>query len=107
MDCSAFATLCDKAAGEPDPNGLNYNPIGWTGTLWAHGKETNNPQPGDLCFYGTEVAREAGVPVHVTICIGGGQELRHSPALAAITAEREGLEVERVRMQSAEDSSSA
>lgn len=76
MDCSTFATLTYKAANEPDPNGLNYNGEGYTGTLWAHGTETNNPQPGDLVFYGSE--HEAGktgvfVPVHVTVYIGGGQ----------------------------------
>src|SRR6185312_10356745 len=68
MDCSAFSTLSYKAAEEPDPNGLNYDGAGYTGTLWAHGTETTKPEPGDLCFYGS-----APVPEHVTVYIGGGQ----------------------------------
>lgn len=73
MDCSAFATLCYKAAGEPDPNDLKYNGEGWTGTLWAHGTDTNKPAPGDLCFYGSEDDKIVGTPLHVTVYIGGGQ----------------------------------
>jgi len=32
-DCSGFATLCYFLAGAPDPNGLDYDGHGWTGTL--------------------------------------------------------------------------
>lgn len=32
-DCSGFATLCYFLAGAPDPNGLDYDGRGWTGTL--------------------------------------------------------------------------
>lgn len=69
-DCSGFATLCYKAAGAPDPNGLGYNGAGWTGTLAAHGRRTNDPQPGDLCFYGTAPPFN-----HVAVYIGGGDAI--------------------------------
>ena len=32
-DCSGFATLCYRMAGLPDPNGLGYKELGYTGTL--------------------------------------------------------------------------
>lgn len=63
-DCSGFATLCYKAAGLPDPNGLGYSGQGYTGTLELHGKPTKNPQPGDLAFWSS--------PDHVAVYIGGG-----------------------------------
>ena len=65
IDCSTFATLAYKAAGLPDPNGLGYNGSGNTVTLQAHGTKTNNPQPGDLAFFGS--------PEHVVVYVGGGK----------------------------------
>ncbi len=35
-DCSGFVTLCYRWAGLPDPNGLGYRTLGWTGTLLDH-----------------------------------------------------------------------
>ncbi len=64
-DCSAFATLCYKAAGVVDPNGYGYNGTGNTVSLKAHGTKTNSPQPGDLVFYNN--------PEHVAVCIGEGK----------------------------------
>jgi hypothetical protein len=64
-DCSGFATLCYKAAGVQDPNGLKYNGEGFTGTLRAHGQKTNKPEPGDLVFYSN--------PEHVAVYIGEGK----------------------------------
>lgn len=51
-DCSGFATLAYKAAGAPDPNGLDYNGLGYTGTLLRHGRAVTVPLPGDLIIYG-------------------------------------------------------
>lgn len=36
-DCSSFVTLCYYLAGAPDPNGLNYDGQGYTGTELQHG----------------------------------------------------------------------
>jgi cell wall-associated NlpC family hydrolase len=70
-DCSGFVTWCYKSAGAPDPNGSNYNGSGFTGTLWAHGREVTvaQLQPGDLVFY----ADPLGPSAHVSIYVGQGQ----------------------------------
>jgi hypothetical protein len=68
MDCSAFATLCYKAAGKPDPSGLNYKPIGDTATMIVKCKKISTPEPGDLCFYGPSESDTK----HVTVYVGGG-----------------------------------
>ena len=65
VDCSGFVTLCYKAAGLPDPNGLGYRYLGNTTTLEAHGHATSNPQPGDLAFWSG--------PAHVAVYVGGGK----------------------------------
>jgi len=64
-DCSGYATLCYYLAGAPDPNGLNYNHYGYTGSLLQHGKKISlaEAQPGDLIVYG------AGTGDHVAIII--------------------------------------
>ena len=31
--CSGFVTICFYEAGAPDPNGLDYSGLGYTGTL--------------------------------------------------------------------------
>jgi cell wall-associated NlpC family hydrolase len=71
-DCSSFATWCYYAAGVRDPNGLGYNGYGYTGTLGAHGHRVSNPQPGDLCLYGSAPRFH-----HVTIYIGAGKCVSH------------------------------
>lgn len=75
-DCSAFATLCYKAGGAPDPNGFSYNGSGNTTTLWARGtylgKDNNDAQPGDLAFFGTNLRRGNAITTHVGVYIGGG-----------------------------------
>lgn len=70
IDCSAFVTLVYKAAGAPDPNGAGYNGSGYTGTLAANGKKTNDPQPGDLVLYGP-----APTYSHVAVYIGSGKAI--------------------------------
>jgi cell wall-associated NlpC family hydrolase len=69
MDCSAFATLCYKAAGLSDPNHYGYSPIGWTNSFIAHCKKVANPQPGDVCFYGSSTSSTT----HMTVYIGNGK----------------------------------
>lgn len=53
-DCSSFYTMLHKWAGLPDPNGLNYSPIGFTGTLLQHLEHITHTQclPGDAVIYG-------------------------------------------------------
>jgi hypothetical protein len=76
-DCSAFATLCYRAAGCPDPNGLHYNGYGYTGTLVQHGERTSAPRPGDLAFYGGTWQ----IPGHVAVIVEGGEVISfgHTP----------------------------
>jgi cell wall-associated NlpC family hydrolase len=72
-DCSSFATWCYWAAGAPDPNGLGYNGFGYTGTQILCGRETAEPRPGDLCFYGPLRDRIT----HVAIYVGNGRVVSH------------------------------
>lgn len=72
-DCSSFATWCYWAAGGPDPNGLNYNGQGYTGTQIGHGVECRNPRPGDLIFYGPSHSSIN----HVAIYVGNGNVVSH------------------------------
>ena len=71
MDCSAFATLCYKAARLPDPSNKGYSPIGDTSTIIANCKKVSNPKPGAFCFFG---ASESAT-THVTIYVGGGKAI--------------------------------
>jgi hypothetical protein len=54
VDCSAFSTLCYLWAGAPDPNGLNFNGQGYTGTMLDHMVSVPLAalQPGDLIVWG-------------------------------------------------------
>lgn len=83
IDCSAFATLCYKAAGQPDPNGSGYDGSGFTGTLEAHGRTTTSPQPGDLAFWSS--------PDHVAVYVGAGKVIsmggQGDPTELAVSAE--------------------
>lgn len=63
-DCSGFVTLVYKGVGAPDPNGMNYNGQGYTGTLEEHGIPVHSPNMGDLAFW-------TG-PDHVAIVVAGG-----------------------------------
>lgn len=74
-DCSGFVTLCYKAAGAEDPNGLGYNGEGYTGTLLAHAEkhgrvfgEVSKARAGDLIVYGP------GAGEHVAIVVEPGKD---------------------------------
>jgi hypothetical protein len=45
-------TLCYFLAGAPDPNGLDYDGQGWTGTLLSHLDPTVYLRPGDIVVWG-------------------------------------------------------
>jgi cell wall-associated NlpC family hydrolase len=72
-DCSGFVTYCYWAAGLPDPSGLGYRWLGYTGTLLAnaaaHGHITSDVSkalPGDPIVIGP------GTGWHVVICVEAG-----------------------------------
>jgi hypothetical protein len=53
-DCSGFATGCAKWAGCPDPNALDFDGEGYTGTMLdaCMHVELDEVRPGDLVVYG-------------------------------------------------------
>lgn len=74
-DCSGLVTYCYWAAGAPDPSGLNYNYVGFTGTLLEnaakHGRVTfdvSQALPGDPIVIGP------GSGWHAVICIEAGPD---------------------------------
>jgi Putative peptidoglycan binding domain len=67
MDCSSGVTYLYFDADLPDPNGLGYNGLGYTGTLAVHGERAAGREIGDLHFYG------GGHPwSHVSMELGNG-----------------------------------
>lgn len=74
-DCSSFSTWVYYVAKASDPNNLNYNGQGYTGTLTQHGRQVSiqSLQPGDLVFYGGSYS----VPSHVAIYVGHGRVVSH------------------------------
>ena len=74
-DCSGFATLCYRLAGLPDPNGLGYATLGYTGTLLDHANragtvltDVSKAKPGDLIVYGP------GTGAHVAVVVQAGKD---------------------------------
>jgi peptidoglycan hydrolase-like protein with peptidoglycan-binding domain len=80
-DCSSFVTNCYYAANVPDPNGRNYDGLGYTGTLMSNGRQIVKTElkPGDLIFYGynryTRPGFPYGSPNHVALFVGDGMVL--------------------------------
>lgn len=71
-DCSGFVTMCAKAAGAPDPNGLGYDGQGYTGDLLSHLEpaiERKHTWRGDLVVFG------AGTGDHVVVLLEGGSHV--------------------------------
>jgi cell wall-associated NlpC family hydrolase len=71
MDCSAFATLCYKAAGLPDPNGFAYKTIGYTGSFITKCRKVSTPVPGDVIFFGSSES----ATTHMTVYVGNGSSI--------------------------------
>lgn len=74
-DCSGFATACYRWSELPDPNGLGYHQLGYTGTLLSHaGKhgqildDTSKARPGDLIVIGP------GNGDHVVVVVQAGTD---------------------------------
>ena len=60
-DCSGFSTECYYAAGAPDPNGLDYRMLGYTGNelenAAKHGRvftDVSKAKPGDIVVIGPD-----------------------------------------------------
>lgn len=77
-DCSGFVTLCYYLAGAPDPNDLDYDGEGWTGTLLDHLAATRRPAPGDIVVFGVYPGR------HCALLLEAGDD----PLLASHGQER-------------------
>ncbi|RKH66465.1 NlpC/P60 family protein [Corallococcus llansteffanensis] len=71
IDCSGFVTLCYKWAGAPDPNGLDYNGQGYTGTLLSYLTPVSSSQikPGDLVLW-----HRGGAGEHVSLVLEPGSD---------------------------------
>jgi cell wall-associated NlpC family hydrolase len=69
-DCSGFVTICFFVAGAPDPNGLGYNGLGYTGTLLDHLEaiEPEEAKRGDVVVWGAYPGR------HCTIVLAPGED---------------------------------
>jgi hypothetical protein len=69
-DCSGFVTDCYNWAKAPDPNGLGYNGLGYTGTLLNHLQHIrrSEAEPGDLVVFGP------GTGHHVVVIVGDGAD---------------------------------
>lgn len=90
-DCSGFVTACYRWSELPDPNGLGYHQLGYTGTLLDHaGKhgqvltDVSKARPGDPIVMGpgtgshVVVVVEAGAdPLVVSHGQEGGPRLQH------------------------------
>lgn len=72
-DCSSMVTWYYWVAGAPDPNGVNYNGTGFTGTLAQHGETVSIDQskPGDYVLYGS------GPPWHHVALLVGVKNGKH------------------------------
>lgn len=78
-DCSGFVTLMAKWAGIPDPNGLNYDGQGFTGTLLSHLPHIplNQTWKGDLVVWGSAPG------LHVAMLLEGGVRVGNNPHVAS------------------------
>ena len=75
-DCSGSVTCIYYTIGAPDPNGLNYNGQGYTGTLFSNGEEEplSSLEPGDMivCAQGDSTEH---VYMVMSVLSGGDYEL--------------------------------
>jgi CHAP domain len=105
-DCSAFVTWLHFLSGCPDPNGLNYNHEGYTGTLLNHnqhvalfkknaqGVEVEQIQPGDLVVYGPGEGEHVAIIVEVNgpdiLTVSHGGPTGQSPTFCWVNAPKHG-----------------
>lgn len=69
-DCSGFVTACYRWSELPDPNGLGYARLGYTGTLLDHGRpvDVHSVRPGDIVVYGP------GTGLHTAVIVQAGSD---------------------------------
>lgn len=69
-DCSAWVTYCYSWAGAKDPNGLNFDGEGYTGTLLRNGTSitVNQALGGDVVVFGP------GDGVHCALILTAGKD---------------------------------
>jgi hypothetical protein len=74
-DCSGWVTQCYYSAGLPDPNGLNYHYLGYTGTLLAAAEkqgsvftDLSKAKPGDNIVVGP------GTGAHTFVVVQAGKD---------------------------------
>ena len=70
-DCSAWCTYVYSWSDAPDPNGLGYDGLGYTGTLLSHGTKITLKQllPGDIIVFVTPAKPDG---VHAVIVVETG-----------------------------------
>jgi cell wall-associated NlpC family hydrolase len=88
FDCSGFVTWCYWRAGASDPNTMNYDGYGYTGTL-LHGKRIQQSQlhKGDVVVFGPGVGVHAALVVEVAgdpLCASHGRQ--GDPSLVRLSA---------------------
>jgi len=74
-DCSSYSTWCYWGSGIKDPNNLNYNGLGYTGTLALNGWKVASPKIGDLAFYGNYPYGHVVIYIGNSRCISHGSEM--------------------------------
>jgi cell wall-associated NlpC family hydrolase len=100
-DCSGFVTLCYKWAGAPDPSGLKYAELGYTGTLLDHAAkhgaihlDVAKAKIGDMIVFGP------GTGEHVVLVIEEGADplcMSHGgPGIDLYRTSQDGREPKRV-----------
>lgn len=99
-DCSGFVTLCYKWSKLPDPNGLAYKTLGYTGTLLDHAEKDGHiltvieGLPGDILVYGP------GTGVHTVIILKHSRDpltaTHGGPGVQAIRVSQDGRMPQRV-----------
>jgi hypothetical protein len=93
-DCSGFVTMLAHWVGLPDPNGLNYDGDGYTGTLLTHLPHISRLETwrGDLCVFGPDPGD------HVVMLLEGGIE--HADPLVVSLGQEAGPLILRLSVES-------
>lgn len=76
-DCSGHLTWCYWMSDAPDPNGLSYKQLGFTGTIVTHAHtvttDLRKARPGDPIVVGLQEEGGVNVGVHVYTVVRAGK----------------------------------